>query len=95
MAPMGEVPDMTRQEVTIGTRHCGDILQPSFCRQEGGSTRPAGRYFRELSLWINVLRWSEPDLYQTSVLRHQTHLPANLGFFHVYRLSTVPAKNKA
>ena len=59
---MGEVPDMTRQEVTIGTRHGGDLLKLSFCHQKGGSKRPAVHYFRDLSVWINALWWSDPDL---------------------------------
>src|SRR5258708_6616240 len=62
VASMGEVPDMARQEVTIGTRHCVDLLKRSFCHPKGGSKYPAGRYFKDLSVRINALRWSDPDL---------------------------------
>ena len=59
---MSKVPNIARQEVTIGTRHRADLLKLSFCHQKGGSKRPAERYFRDLSVWINALRWSDPDL---------------------------------
>ena len=62
VAPMGEMPDMTRQEVTIGTRQCADLLKLSFCHQKGGPKRPAERYFKDLSVSINGLWWSDPDL---------------------------------
>ena len=37
-------------------------LKLSFCHQKGSSKRPAVRYFRDLSVSINGLWWSDPDL---------------------------------
>jgi hypothetical protein len=65
VASMGEMPDMPRQEVTIGTRHRADLLKRSFCHQEEGSKRPSERHFRDLSVSINALWWSDPDLRST------------------------------
>jgi hypothetical protein len=71
---MGEVPDMARQVMTIGTRHCEDLLKLSFCHPKGGSKRPAERYFRELSVSINGLRWSDPDPIQLNGCWHSQRI---------------------
>jgi hypothetical protein len=61
VASMCEMPDMTRQEMTIGTRHGGAVLNLSFRHQKSGFKRAAGLYSTDLFVWINVLLWSDPD----------------------------------
>jgi hypothetical protein len=62
MTSMREVPYMTSQEVTIGTRHRETLLKLSFWHQKSGSKRSGELYFTTLYVWINVLRWSDPEL---------------------------------
>ena len=59
---MREMPDMTRQEATIGTQGRRAFLKRLFGCKKGVPSVLRTHYFTDSSVWFNVLRWSDCGL---------------------------------
>jgi hypothetical protein len=62
MAAMGEMPDMTGQEMAVGAMHRFAPLKGAFCCQNGASKRLNEPYITDLYWSIKVLPWSDPEV---------------------------------